>query len=157
VKRGLDTNVLVYAHVASLPEHGVVRGFLEGQLTRRDVTLVLTPAVLHEFVHVVTDPRRFEPPVAIGEALALARLYLGRANVECLATDAEAVAAAFGLVDRHQLGCKRLADTLLAATLLRHGVRQLVTCNRADFEVFSGLDLIDPRGAANASAGEMGS
>jgi len=153
VKRGLDTNVLVYAHMASLPEHGVVRGYLEGQLVRRDVTLVLTPAVLHEFVHVVTDPRRFDPPVAMGEALALARLYLGRANVECLATDAEAVGAAFDLVDRHQLGRKRLADTLLAATLLRYGVRQLVTCNQADFEAFLGLDLIDPRrgseGAAN--------
>ena len=25
---------------------------------------------------------------------------------------------------------------VLAATLLRHGVRQLVTCNRGDFEAF---------------------
>jgi len=148
VKRGLDTNVLVYAHVASLPEHGVVREFLAGQLARRDVTLFVTPSVLHEFVHVVSDPRRFEPPVAMGEALALARLYLGRANVECVATDADALAEAFNLVDRHRLGRKRLADTLLAATLLRHGVRQLVTCNRSDFEVFSALQVIDPREAA---------
>jgi predicted nucleic acid-binding protein len=148
VKRGLDTNVLVYAHVAALPEHGVVREFLAGQLVRRDVTLFVTPSVLHEFVHVVTDPRRFEPPVGMGEALALARLYLGRANVECVATDAEALGEALNLVDRHRLGRKRLADTLLAATLLRHGVRQLVTCNRSDFEVFSGLQIIDPRDPA---------
>jgi len=150
VKRGLDTNVLVYAHLAALPEHGIVREFLAGQLVRRDVTLVVTPSVLHEFVHVVTDPRRFEPPVGMGEALALARLYLGRANVECVATSAEALAQAFALVDRHRLGRKRLADTLLAATLLCHGVRQLVTCNRSDFEVFAGLLLIDPRDPAAA-------
>ena len=148
MKRGLDTNVLVYAHVAALPEHGVVREYLAGQLARRDVTLAVTPSVLHEFVHVVTDPRRFEPPVGMGEALALARLYLGRSNVECAATDAEALADAFVLVDRHGLGRKRLADTLLAATLLRHGVRQLVTCNRGDFEGFAGLQLIDPRDPA---------
>ena len=67
MRRGLDTNVLVYAHVAALPEHGVVREFLAGQLARRDVTLVVTPSVLHELVHVVTDPRRFEPPVAMSE------------------------------------------------------------------------------------------
>lgn len=145
MKRGLDTNVLVYAHVASLPEHGVVREFLTRELGRRDVVLCVTPSVLHEFVHVVTDPRRFEPPVEMGEALALARLYLGRANVECLATEASAVAAAFDLVDRHRLGRKRLADTLLAATFLQQGVRQLVTCNREDFEIFPGLELIDPR------------
>lgn len=147
MKRGIDTNVLVYAHLASLPEHGGVRNYLEGQLARRDVTLVLTPSVLHEFVHVVTDARRFDPPVGMGEALAIARLYLGRSNVECAATDADAVAAAFDLVDRHGLGRKRLADTLLAATLLRSGVRQLVTCNPADFEIFAGLDLVDPRAA----------
>jgi hypothetical protein len=96
----------------------VVREFLAGQLTRRDVTLVLTPMVLHEFVHVVSDPRRFEPPVAMAEALGLARLYLGRANIECLSTDAEALAHAFDLVDRHQLGRK---------------------------QAFSGLQLVDPR------------
>lgn len=148
MKRGLDTNVLVYAHVASLEEHGVVRAFLEAQLSRSDVTLVVTPAVLHEFVHVVTDPRRFEPPVAMGEALALARLYVGRANVSCVATDAEALALAFDLVERHRLGRKRLADTLLAATLLRTGVAELVTCNRQDFDVIPGLELIDPRTVA---------
>jgi predicted nucleic acid-binding protein len=145
LRRGLDTNVLVYAHVASLPEHEVVRAYLEGQLARRDVTLILTPSVLHELIHVITDPRRFDPPVEMSEALALARLYLGKANVECVATDAEAVAEAFDLVARHRLGRKRLADTILAATLLRSGVRQLVTCNPADFEVFAGLDLVDPR------------
>jgi predicted nucleic acid-binding protein len=137
----------VYAHLASLPDHGAVREYLTGQLARKDVTLVVTPSVLHEFVHVVTDPRRFDPPVEMGEALALARIYLGRANVECVATDAEAVATAFELVERHRLGRKRLADTLLAATLLRSGVRQLVTCNRADFEVFPSLELVDPRQA----------
>jgi predicted nucleic acid-binding protein len=148
VRRGIDTNVLVYAHMAALPEHGVVREYLSGQLARTDVTLVVTPSVLHEFVHVVTDPRRFEPPVGMPEALALARLYVDRANVQCVATDAEALLEAFALVDRHRLGRKRLADTLLAATLLRHGVRQLVTCNPGDFELFPTLQLVDPRRAA---------
>jgi predicted nucleic acid-binding protein len=147
VKRGIDTNVLVYAHMAACPDHGPVRDYLSGQLARTDVSLIVTPSVLHEFVHVVTDPKRFDPPAAMGEALALARLYLGRANVECVATDAEALADALALVDRHRLGRKRLADTLLAATLLRHGVRQLVTCNLGDFEIFTALHLVDPRQA----------
>jgi toxin-antitoxin system PIN domain toxin len=144
VKRGLDTNVLVYAHVAALPEHGVVRAFLTRELERQDTVLVLTPPVLHEFVHVVTDPRRFEPPVSIGEALAVARLYLGRPNVLCLPTDAEALSDAFALVERHRLGRQRLPDALFAATMLRHGVRELITGNAADFRVFPGLHLVDP-------------
>jgi predicted nucleic acid-binding protein len=75
----------------------------------------------------------------------LARLYLGRANVECATTDAEDLTEAFALVERHGLGRKRLADGLLAATLLRHGVPQLVTCSRSDFEAFTALKLVDPR------------
>jgi toxin-antitoxin system PIN domain toxin len=156
VKLGLDTNVLVYAHLAALPEHVVVREFLAAQLARRDVTLVITPSVLHEFLHVVTDPRRFDPPVSMREALALTRLYLGRANVVCVPTDAEALAEALVLVERHGLGRKRLADSILAATLVRHGVRDLVTCNRSDFEAFTALRLIDPRVSARPSRGRGG-
>jgi len=43
VKLGVDTNVLVYAHVAALPEHVAARAFLARLLERRDVTLVVTP------------------------------------------------------------------------------------------------------------------
>jgi predicted nucleic acid-binding protein len=130
--------------MAAMPEHAVVSAFLSRLLAERDTTLVVTPAVLHEFVHVVTDPRRFEPPVSMGEALAVARLYLGRPNVECVPTDAQGLADALELVERHALGRKRLADALFAATLLRHGVRQLITRNASDFAVFSGLRLVDP-------------
>jgi predicted nucleic acid-binding protein len=151
VRVGVDTSVLVRAHVASLPEHPAARTFLKGLLDRPDVTIVVTPAVLHELVHVITDPRRFDPPVVMAEALALARLYLGRANVECLATDADALADALALVEKHDLGRRRLADTLFAATLLRHGVRRLVTANPADFAVFSGLQLVEPRAASGVS------
>jgi predicted nucleic acid-binding protein len=47
--------------------------------------------------------------------------------------------------ERHRLGRKRIADTLFAATLLTHGVTELITCNPSDFRIFEGLTLIDPR------------
>jgi len=136
VKLGLDTNVLVYAHMPGFPQHERVRAFLLEQLQRDHVSLVVTAMVLHEFVHVITDPRRFAPPVSMAEALALARGYLGRTNVECLTTDEPALLGAFALLERHGLGLKRIADTLLAATLLRHQVVDFATCNAADFRVF---------------------
>jgi toxin-antitoxin system PIN domain toxin len=145
VRRGLDTNVLVYAHMPSLPEHGPVRAFVLRALAEPGATLVLTPGVLHEFVHVVTDPRRFEPPISVPEALAVARLYLGRTNVECIATDETALRLALELVERHDLGRKHLADALLAATLLANGVREIVTCDSAGFAAFADLTVIDPR------------
>ena len=84
----------------------------------------------------------------MAEAIALARQYLGRSNVECAAVDELALRLALDLMDSQGLGPKRIADTLLAATLLSRGVAQLVTCNPQDYAVFDGLRVVDPRADA---------
>ena len=144
MKLGVDSNVLLQAHLPALDRHELAHRYLNTQLALPGVTLVLTPLVLHEFVHVVTDGRRFEPPVAMTEAVTLARGYLGRSNVECIPTDEGSLRLAFDLLSRHNLGRKRIADTLFAATLLAHGVHRLVTFNVADFRVFEDLTAIEP-------------
>jgi predicted nucleic acid-binding protein len=144
VKRGLDTNVLVYAHLPSFEQHGPVRRFILDALRDPDTTLIITAGVLHEWVHVVTDARRFDPPIPMGEALAVARSYLDRTNVEVAPMDGPVVELAFHLLDQHRLGRKRIADTLLAAALIAHGVDELITCNPRDFAVFDELHVVDP-------------
>ncbi len=148
MRRGLDTNVLVYTHIPAMPDHEIVRRFLHAQLHDPETTLAVTAQILHEFVHVVTDPRRFEPPVAMAEALAITRLYLNRTNVDCVVTDAACVREAFDLLEQHALGRNRIADTLFAATLLHHDIHEVITCNPGDFRGFEGLTVIDPRASA---------
>ena len=145
MKLGLDTNVLIYAHLPISEEHEAVRNFLLTALGRKKNRFVITALVLHEFIHVVTDPRRFQPPVSMAEAIAIAQRYLGRSNIECAAVDELALRLALELMDAERLGRKRIADTLLAATLLSRGVDQLVTCNPQDYAVFDGLRVVDPR------------
>lgn len=144
MKLGIDSNVLLQAHLPALDRHELAHRYLHRQLALPGVTLVLTPLVLHEFVHVVTDGRRFDPPVPMTEALALARGYLGRSNVECISTDETSLLLALDLLSRYHLGRKRIADTLFAATLLAHGVHRIVTFNGADFEVFENLTAVEP-------------
>jgi len=144
MKIAVDTNILIYAHAARFPEHERARSWIYRQLEQADVRLVTTPLILSEMVHVITDPRRFEPPVPVGEALEIARNWIGRSNVECLAIDEEAASLTFDLIDRHGLGRSRLADTMLVATMLVHGITLLATRNTADFSVFRQLQLIDP-------------
>ena len=148
MKLGLDSNVLIYAQIPSMLAHNAVRSFMLKQLANPETQLIVTPAILHEFVHIVTDSRRFEPPVSMFEAIAIARNYLGRTNVRCLATDEAALQLALELMERHRLGRQRLADSLFAATLLINGVHELITCNPADYRIFPQLHLIDPRTAA---------
>lgn len=144
---GVDTNVLIYAHLPWEPAHELVRRYLTDKLADPDVTLAVTPTILHEFVHVITDPRRFDPPVTMSEALAIARLYVNRSNVVCLAIDEQVVSDAFRLLERHGFGRKRIADTLLVATWQCNGVRDFLTCDTRHFAAFEDLNVIDPREA----------
>jgi predicted nucleic acid-binding protein len=109
-----------------------------------DVTLVVTALVLQEFVHVITDARRFDPAAFVSEAIAIARGYLDRTNVECLTIDDRSCRAAFDFQERHRLGRRRMADCLLAATLLGHGVHRLATFNTRDFSLFAPLTAFEP-------------
>lgn len=145
MKRGIDTNVLIYAQFAHFAEHGAVRRFLLEELRTADRELVLSPLVLAEFVHVVTDARRFSPPLTMGEACATSRVWLGHSNVTIVDADETVWLDVLERLERHGLGRKRVADTLFAATLFRHGVRQVITCNPRDFMVFPELQVIDPR------------
>ena len=145
MRRGIDTNVLVYAHMPAFPEHGTVRRFLVNQLQEPGLRLVVTPNVLHEFVHVITDPKRFKPLVPMAEALAVAGLYLGRTNVQCAGIDEAVLLKTFQLLERHNLGRKRIADTLFAATLLHHGITEIITCDPDDFRPFKDLAVVDQR------------
>lgn len=142
---GVDTNVLVYVHMPAMAHHEAVSAALMGLVRRPGTSLVLSPLVLHELVHVITDPRRFDPPVAMAEAVALARGYLRRTNVTCVDASGAAMEHALDLLARHRLGRKRVFDALLAATLLVNGVDTLITCNPADYGVFSDLMVLDPR------------
>ena len=121
-----------------------MRAFLHDWLKQPEVSLVITPMVVQEFLHLVTDSRRFDGPLSMGEALAVSRVYLQRSNVECVAVDEESCVLMQGMLVRHGLGRNRVADPLLAATLLTHGVRDLITCNPDDFGLFQELHLIDP-------------
>ena len=140
----IDANVLVVAHVPGVPRHEVAREFLRAQMQTSDVSLVVTALVLQEFVHVITDARRFDPPASTTEAIAIAKGYLARTNVECLAIDDESCRVAFELHERHRLGRRRMADCLLAATLLNHGIHRLATFNTRDFSLFAPLRAFEP-------------
>jgi len=53
----------------------------------------------------------------------------------------EAVTSFLVWLTRHQLGRKRLLDTLLAATYQAAGVKRVITNNERDFKVFEGVEI----------------
>lgn len=140
----LDTNILVTLHMPVLPQHAAVRRAILHWSREGGTTLVLTPIVMQEFVHVITDARRFDPPVSMSEALAISQSYLGRSTVEWVAPDESCLDLAFRVMDQHGLGRKRISDCVIGATYLRAEVDGLVTLDRTGYRVFPKLVVIDP-------------
>ena len=132
---GCDTSFLVAAEVAEHPEHAAVRRRL-GELRDGGERLGLMMPVLAEFVHIVTDVRRFTMPLTMDEVLVKARMWWDAAEVDRIAPDDDAVNWFIEVMMRHRLGRKRVLDTMMVAIYRSAGITSLLTLNAADFSVF---------------------
>jgi hypothetical protein len=72
---GADTTFLVQLELIELPAHKAAHELLQCQILQPQVPLALAPQVLAEFIHVFTDPRRFQKPLTADEALTKARFW----------------------------------------------------------------------------------
>ena len=143
MRHGIDTGFLVAAEVAEHPDHASARLKLAERLTAGD-RFALAPQVLAEFIHIVTDPRRFVQPLDIATARDLAEQWWTARDVDAVFPGEAAVPQFLGWLRQYQLGRKRLLDTLLAATYRQAGIKSLLTTNPSDFAVFGDFSCITP-------------
>lgn len=139
---GIDTDVLVNWAMAGAPHHRAARRLIETEVRERKSRLGITPQVLFEFVHVSTDPRRFENPLPMDRAIDLTRTIWDAEETVRLVPGPTVVHRALDLIAGLRLGRKRILDTVLAATLEGAGVRRLATLNERDFEGFAFLEIV---------------
>lgn len=132
---GLDTSFLVAVEVSSHEEHASCRARFQKLLKAED-TFSLAPQILAEFIHVVTDPRRFASPLTLEQAIERAEIWWNAAEVVHVFPTAESTLLFLGWLEEHKLGRKRLLDTMLASTLQANGVTSVLTLNRSDFTLF---------------------
>ena len=132
---GLDTSFLVAVEVSSHEEHASSRARFQKLLKVED-TFSLAPQILAEFIHIVTDPRRFSSPLTLEQAMERAEIWWNAAEVVHVFPTADSTLLFLGWLEEHKLGRKRLLDTMLASTLQANGVTSLLTLNRDDFTVF---------------------
>lgn len=140
---GIDTDVLVSWVMRGTARHAAARR-LFAQEVEAGGRLGLTPQVLWELVHVVSDPRRFERPLAMPEALRRVRELWDAPEVARLVAGARVVPRALELMERLRLGRKSILDTVLAVTLEASDVSRLATWNGRDFERFHFLEVVTP-------------
>jgi len=135
VTHGADTSFLVAVEIREHTRHADAMHLL-GELLARGDRVAIAPQVRAEFVHVVTDARRFEQPFSMETALEKSERWWNAAETEQVLPTNIAVESFHSWMLHLQLGRKRLLDTLLAATYRAAGVTSLLTLNAADFTVF---------------------
>jgi predicted nucleic acid-binding protein len=144
---GLDTGFLVAAEVREHAEHVAARDTLARLLAAGDL-IGIAPQVLTEFIHIVTDPRRFTQPLDVTAAHRLAEQWWTAREVLHVFPDDAATRQFLAWLQQFLLGRKRLLDTLLAATYQQAGIHSLLTTNPADFATFGVFHCITPAGPA---------
>ncbi len=132
---GLDTSFLVAVEVKSHEEHAACHARFQKALAAGD-TFSLAPQILAEFIHVVTDPRRFAAPLTIEQAIGRAEIWWNAAEVVHVFPTTESTLLFLGWLKEYKLGRKRLLDTMLAALFQSAGVVSILTLNRDDFSIF---------------------
>lgn len=143
MRHGIDTGFLVAAEVVEHAGHASARQRLVELLATGD-RFAITPQVLAEFVHVVTDPRRFAQPLDMARARGLAEQWWTARDTDQVFPDEVSTRLFLDWLRRHQLRRKRLLDTLLAATYRQAGILSLLTTNPSDFAVFGDFACITP-------------
>jgi predicted nucleic acid-binding protein len=142
---GLDTGFLIAMEHSEHDEHAAARITLARLLAAGD-QFALAPQVVAEFLHVVTDRRRFLKPMDMPTAIHMAQSWWAAVEIVHVFPDDAAVQQFFTWVTQFSLGRKRLLDTLLAATFHQAGIRSILTTNAADFAVLGSFECITPTG-----------
>ncbi len=113
------------------------------RLLNENKLLALCPTVIDEFLHVVTDPRRFERPLKMAKAIHLAQVWLQSQETVTIIPTEDSNRLHLDWMLRHRLGRKRINDTRIAAIYYEHGVRALLTSNARDFSVLNAFEIIN--------------
>jgi predicted nucleic acid-binding protein len=143
VTYGVDTSFLVQLEVIEQPGHAQAHT-LKDRLIRESANLALAPQTLCEFIHIVTDPKRFERPLSIEQAVQRSISWWHLAEVRNIAPGALAVRHFHDWMTSHRLGRKRLLDTMLAATFDEHGIHRIISSDHEGFSTFGLFSITDP-------------
>ncbi|MFQ5928526.1 MAG: TA system VapC family ribonuclease toxin [Acidobacteriota bacterium] len=138
----IDANLLIYASDRSSSMHERARRWLETTLPRPQPPIRLAWITVLAFLRITTNPRVFENPFAMGEAVSCVSEWLAQPAVEILQPGERYWAILQQLLSAGQIRAPLVMDAHLAALAIEHGAT-LCTTDK-DFARFEALRLLNP-------------
>ena len=140
---GLDTCFIIDLYWEDSPRHGRALALFNrfAHDDRQEIAVYYN--CFSEFLHVITDSRRFENALTMTEALSIVDEWRNLERVHILYPDDNSFGRALAWQTMYKLGRNRITDTQMAAAYINNAVFSLVTANPKDFAVFDMFDLVD--------------
>jgi predicted nucleic acid-binding protein len=137
----LDTNILVYANVASAPWHKETQARLN-QLWDAGHPLWISRQVLREYLAVLTRPQTFSQPQPTAVVAERVRFFAKRFQV---AEESDLVTEnLLALVTTLEVKGKQVHDANIVAAMQAYGITHLLTHNSDDFKRYAHLITVMP-------------
>lgn len=139
--RLVDANLLIYARVSSFPQHESAHTWLDEKLNGPEPLGISWPSLL-AFVRLITNPRIFERPDAVGEAWEQALTWMAASPAWIPKPTDRHVEILSNLLTVDGLRSNHIPDAHLSALAIEHG---LILCSAdTDFARFPGLNWENP-------------
>lgn len=140
---GIDTSFLIDLYWQDSPRNKNARA-IYSQLAKDDsCKLAIYYNCFNEFLHVITDPKRFANPFTIKDAISVIDFWCDLENLTVLYPDDTSFKRTLAWMNIYKLGRNRINDTQMAACYLVQGVSKIITANPKDFELFECFTVED--------------
>jgi uncharacterized protein len=138
----VDTNILVYAHREDSPFHEMAFRSM-AELAESTALWAIPWPCIHEFLAIVTHPRRYAPPTPLGRALEQVYAWVESPSLALLAETEIHWPTLRNLLVAGRIVGPQVHDARIAALCMQHGVRVLWSADR-DFSRFPGINVVNP-------------
>jgi toxin-antitoxin system PIN domain toxin len=137
----VDTNFLVYAHRAEMPQHERALSLL-ADLAEGEAPWAVPWPCVHEFFASVTASK-WKSPTPPSRALAALKSIADSPSVQLIGEGVEHLEILFDIVANGRVQGGAIHDARIAAICIAHGINELWTADR-DFARFPSLRTHNP-------------
>lgn len=140
----IDTTFLIDLYWLSSPRHeaavNMFNELADENGKYKDQEILVYYNCFNEFLHVITDTRRFEKAINMSDALEIVEQWRDLERLRIVFPDETSYVRTLTWLSIYELGRNRLNDTSMAACYVTQGASKLLTANPKDFEVFEVID-----------------
>lgn len=142
---GLDTSFLIDLYWQDSPRNKNARDLFSKIVKDDSVALAIFFNCFNEFLHVITDSKRFENAFSIAEAIDVIDFWCDLDRVKVLYPTDTSFKRTLAWMNMYKLGPNRINDTQMASCYLSNNITSIITANPKDFEIFQSFELMDYR------------